>query len=85
MINKRALVNLYKDVVLVTCVRIFQQQHKNRDQKSYPSVPSFPILLPKSFKDKFCFFQWHYFFLIINTSSLTVLDKGISFKGIFQM
>ena len=46
MNNKKKFVNLYKDIVLVNRVRIFcttlfynvQQQHKNRDQKSYLSV-----------------------------------------------
>ena len=44
--NKRALVNLYKDILCWWPAYaflyniVYQQQHKNRDQKSYPCFPS---------------------------------------------
>ena len=43
MNNKRTLVNLYKDIVLiVTSVRIvYQQQHKSCNSNAYPSDGSF--------------------------------------------
>ena len=56
IINKRTLVNLYKDIVLVTRVRIFctkfflqQQQHKSRDSNACLSVRSLSVYPFSSF------------------------------------
>ena len=64
--DKRTLVNLYKDIVLVTRLRIFcatlfyQQQHKSRDSNACLSVLSFAnnyqncLLINIIIKSKFC-------------------------------